>query len=132
MLALIAVSLRGELRSKGSAFLVVLFVFGAALILLGGARSFAVALTAITIVSGLAALTDLLSQSLVQSAVANDLRGRAMGAWLLAIGFGPVGHIQIGALAALSTVTIALMTNGVLLAILALTVMIASRQVRRL
>jgi hypothetical protein len=132
MIAILTVSIWGELQRKGRAFLIVLLAFGAAIVLLGVSGTFALALLAIALVAGLAALTDLLSQSLVQSAVANDLRGRAMGAWILAIGLGPVGHLQIGALAALTSVTAALVTNGLLLMLLAVGTMVAGRQVRRL
>ena len=132
MAAILLVSLRGELAHKGLSLLAVLVCFGAALILLGAGGSLTIALAAITLVSALAALTDLLTQSLVQSVVANDLRGRAMGSWVLATGLGPVGHVQIGGLAAVSSVTLALMTNGVLLIALALGTLIAARRIRRL
>ena len=132
MAAVVAMSLWGELRYKGRTFLAVLLLFGAALILLGGAETVPMAVIAITLVNGLAATTDLLSQSLVQSAVANDLRGRAMGSWVLATGLGPAGHLQIGALAALLGVATALMTNGVLLMLLALGTLLMGRAIRRL
>ena len=77
------------------------------------------AILAITLVNGLAALSDILSQSLVQSVVPNEFRGRAMGSWTLAVGMGPLGHVQIGALAAAFGVTFALATHGVGLLILA-------------
>ena len=54
---------------------------------------------ALAAVSGLAALSDVLSQGLVQLSVPNEMRGRAMGSWMLAIGTAPVGHLQMGALA---------------------------------
>ena len=80
----------------------------------------------------LAALTDILTQTLVQSSVPNELRGRAMGSWILAIGFGPVGHVQIGVLAAVLSVTAALTINGVLLAALALTTILKAQRIRRM
>ena len=99
--------------------------------LLGLSGTVAVALMAIAIVMSMAALSDLLSQSLVQSAVPNDLRGRAMGSWLLAIGLGPVGHLQIGALAALAGVTTALVTNGLLLVLMAAGTLLGAKSIRR-
>jgi hypothetical protein len=77
-------------------------------------------------------LSDLLSQTLVQTAVANDLRGRAMGSWLLAIGLAPVGHIQIGVLAALVGASLALAANAVALILMTLVVLLTARELRRL
>jgi hypothetical protein len=132
IIAVLTLSFWGEVKSKGKLFLAVLLLFGASLILLASSSTLALALVAVAMVSGLASLTDLLSQTLVQSAVANDLRGRAMGSWILAIGLGPVGHLQIGALAAIAGVTLALVTNGVLLMALAGAVMLTARQIRKL
>jgi hypothetical protein len=132
IIAILAVSMRGELQHKGRVFLGVLLAFGAALFLLGVAPTLVVALAAVAAVNGLAALSDLLSQSLVQSAVANDLRGRAMGSWVLATGLGPVGHLQIGALAAWLGAGTALAINGVMLMLLALGTAAVGRQIRRL
>ncbi len=130
MVAVLAVSLRGELHSRGLGLLVVLLSFGGVLILLGHANTLALALLAIALVSGLAALSDLLSQSLVQSAVANDLRGRAMGSWVLATGFGPIGHLQIGLIASVYGVTTALTVSGLLLLTLGLSALLLNRQIR--
>ncbi len=132
LMALMLVSIKGEVRHKGVAWLVVLLSFGAALAILGNARGLVIALAAIACVGGLAALSDLFSQSLVQSAVANDLRGRAMGSWVLATGFGPIGHLQIGALTAAFGVTTALVVNGALLMTLAAGVVVFNSKIRRL
>ncbi len=132
IVAILTLSVAGDLRRKGYVYLAVLLFFGVALVLLGNAGTLAVALIAITCVSGLAALSDLLSQSLVQSAVPNELRGRAMGSWVLATGLGPLGHLQIGALAAAFGVTLALVTNGLLLVLLAVGAWLTARQLNRL
>ena len=119
ILAILLLSAMGDVRRKGALYLVVLMLFGASLVFLGFADTFYVAILAITLVNGLAALSDILSQSLVQSVVPNEFRGRAMGSWTLAVGMGPLGHVQIGALAAAFGVTFALATHGVGLLILA-------------
>lgn len=111
-------SMMGDVRRKGLMYLVVLHGFGVSLIFLGLASSFHMAVAAIILINGMGTLSDILSQSLVQTAVANDLRGRAMGSWVVAVGMGPVGHVQIGALASLLTVTFALVTHGAGLLIL--------------
>ena len=101
LISVFLLTFRGELRSKGFVYLVVVLLFGIAVALLGIGNSLAPALIGIMFVGSLASLTDLLAQGLLQSVVANDLRGRAMGSWVLATGLGPVGHLQIGALASL-------------------------------
>jgi MFS family permease len=132
MIAVLGVSLRGEVEAKGRALLLVLVMFGSAITFLGVAGSITTGTLAVLMLAGLAATTDLLTQALVQSAVANDLRGRAMGSWVLATGLGPIGHLQIGALAATLGVTAALATNGLLLVGLAAGVYVGSRKIRGL
>ena len=36
---------------------------------------------------------------MLQLSVSNELRGRAMGIWVLALGFGPIGHLELGSVA---------------------------------
>lgn len=132
ILAIVGLSMRGEPAHKGPLFLVVLLLFGAALALLGIGTSLAFAVVAIGLVAACASLTDVLTQTLVQSAVPNELRGRAMGSWVLAIGFGPAGHLQIGLLIAVFGVTAALSVNGALLALLAVLTALRARRVRAL
>ena len=105
---------------KGLTFIIVLCLFGLALVLLGISSTLAVAFVAITLVSGFAALSDVLSQSLVQVSVPNEMRGRAMGSWALAIGMAPLGHVQMGGLIALIGVSSALSANGLALILLAI------------
>ncbi len=78
------------------------------------------------------ALADLLAQSLMQLSVPAHLRGRAGGAWVVAIGLGPLGHLQIGALASLFGVAVALGTSGAALVTLALAGALLFPRVRRL
>lgn len=119
ILAILVLSAMGDVRRKGTLYLFVLLIFGFSLIFLGFADTFYLAILGITLVNGLGALSDILSQSLVQSVVPNEFRGRAMGSWTLAVGMGPLGHFQIGALAAAFGVTFALATHGAGLVVLA-------------
>src|SRR5262249_31744862 len=57
---------------------------------------------------------------------------RAGGAWVVAIGLGPLGHLQIGALASLFGVGVALGTSGAALVTLALAGALLFPRVRRL
>ena len=73
---------------------------------------FEFALLALLLVAVLATCSDVLTQSMMQLSVPNKLRGRAMGSWILAVGASPLGHMQIGALAATLSVSGALLVNG--------------------
>jgi hypothetical protein len=59
------------------------------------------------------------------------LRGRAGGAWVVAIGLAPIGQLQIGALATLFGVSVALGTSGLALALLAVVTAVAFPRVKR-
>ncbi|MPZ50375.1 MAG: MFS transporter [Dehalococcoidia bacterium] len=130
--SVLLVTLRPEPVHKGWFFMGVLLGFGLALVMLGASSSLVVALIGVGVVSALAALSDLLSQTLIQSSVPNELRGRAMGSWMLAIGFGPVGHLQIGAVAVSLGTATALITNGLFLILLAVVVLVWTPQLRKL
>ncbi len=120
ILGLAAASVRGA--ASGARFLAVLVMFGVSLIVLGAAphlMGFVGVLVVVTAVNAAGALADLLAQSLLQLSVPNDLRGRAGGAWVVAIGLAPLGQLQIGALASLFGVSVALGTSGLALVILA-------------
>ena len=121
ILGLAAVSVGGT-ATGGARFLVVLVSFGVGLIALGAApyvMGFAGVLVVLTLVNAAGALADLFAQSLLQLSVPNELRGRAGGAWVVAVGLAPLGQLQIGALASLFGVSLALGTSGLALVILA-------------
>lgn len=122
----------GEVNRKGLLLLLSILVFGAAIVLLGISPTFAIALFAIAIIGGMMSLTDLFSQSLMQSVVKNEQRGRAMGAWVVSVGTAPVGTLQVGYLAATFSVMVALVANGAGLAILGVAILILYPKLRRL
>lgn len=55
---------------------------------------------------------DVLQQTLIQMAVPDEQRGRAVGVWVLSIGSAPLGHLEMGALIAALGVPAALLING--------------------
>jgi hypothetical protein len=121
ILGLAAASVHGA-TAGGARFLAVLVTFGVSLIVLAGAPhlvGFIGVLVVVTLVNASGALADLLAQSLLQLAVPSGLRGRAGGAWVVAIGLAPLGQLQIGALASLFGVSVALGASGLALVILA-------------
>jgi hypothetical protein len=134
ILGLFAVSWRGAAQG-GVLFLGVLVGFGASLVALGVAP-YAVGFVGVVIVliaaNSMGALADILAQSLMQLSVPGHLRGRAGGAWVVAIGLGPLGQLQIGALASLFGVSVALGVSGVALGALAGAVGLLFPRVRQL
>jgi hypothetical protein len=120
ILGLVVAMLRG---SAGTAprFLAVLMTFGVSLVALAAApyvTGLVGVFVIVTLVNAAGALADLLAQSLLQLSVPSRLRGRAGGAWVVAIGLAPLGQLQIGALASLFGVSVALATSGLALVIL--------------
>jgi hypothetical protein len=126
---------RAAAQGSGALFLLVIGAFGVSLIGLGAAPAlvgFAGVVVVLTIANAAGALADLLAQSLLQLSVPAHLRGRAGGAWVLAIGLAPLGQLQIGALASLFGVSAALGASGLALAALAVGSAVLFPRVRRL
>ena len=108
----------GEVRRRGLLLLLVLALFGGGLILLSQAPNFWVALVVVIFINVMSSASDILHLTLLQLNVPNDQRGRAMGSWIVSTGTGPVGQLEIGYLAGLTTARVALLTNGVALAVM--------------
>lgn len=122
ILGLVLIALKRVDTGGGTTFIAALVAFGAGLIALGLSPhlvGFAGVVVVLIVVNAAGALSDLLSQGLMQISVPAHLRGHAGGAWVVAIGLAPLGQIQIGALASLFGVSIALGASG--LALVALT-----------
>jgi hypothetical protein len=97
----------------------VLLVFGGSLIALAFASSFLGVVLLLIVVNAMGSVSDVLSQSLIQLSVPSGLRGRAGGAWVLAIGTAPLGQLQIGALASIVGVSAAFGLSGLALVVVA-------------
>lgn len=146
-----------EVGRKGAVLVAVVVVFGAALMLLGQTpllgtvlapvlerlpligwlfggsnTTFLIALSAITIIGAMMALSDVFSQSLMQSIVPNEQRGRAMGAWVVSVGMAPVGNLQVGWIVGALGVGVALTANGIALAAIALVIISLYGRLRRM
>ena len=156
VVAILLLSLFGEVGRKGLLLLLNIVVFGAALILLGqssvvaaflsggGATggfaglilgqspAFVVALLATGIIGGAMALSDIFSQSMMQNIVPNEQRGRAMGAWIVGIGTAPVGNLQVGAVIGAAGVGLALSANGIALAFVGVAIFAFYGKMRRM
>jgi MFS family permease len=123
----------GRLSQMGglpTLFVGVLGVFGAGVAGLGLAPSYGAVLLLLLLVNTVGALSDILGQSLMQQSVPAALRGRASGAWVVAIGVGPVGQLQIGALVSWLGVAAALGMSGAALVVVAVAARVLITRVR--
>jgi MFS family permease len=120
------------LARPGRAYLGVIALFGLGLIGVSASHHFGLAMAALFLVSGMATASDILTQSMLQLSVPNALRGRAMGAWSLAIGISPVGQMEMGFLIGAFGLGAAYAFNGCMLIALALIVAASVPSLRRL
>jgi MFS family permease len=119
-------------RHRGALLLTTLVFFGAGQVVLAHAPYFWLAVGCVMFINIMAAAADLLHMVLLQHSVANEQRGRAMGAWVVGIGTAPIGHLEIGYLAGVAGVRLALLLNGVALMILAGAFALCLPRLRRL
>ncbi|MEE9279258.1 MAG: MFS transporter [Myxococcota bacterium] len=108
----------------------VIALFGILLVLLGVSHVFAVSLLVVSGIGAMAALVDALEWTLLQASVDERLRGRVLGAWNHAIGWGWIGPVVLGALAEGIGVGNALALSGALLGVTGGLVALQSRQLR--
>jgi len=106
--------------------------FGAAMGALGFSQWFVVSLVLAVVIGACAAMFDALQWILLQTGVDDSLRGRALGAWNVAIGFGWLGPLLLGAIADAVSVTAAFALAGVVLMATALIVSVTARELRAL
>jgi MFS family permease len=132
ILAILAFSARSSLGSTGVAFLAIIVLYGVFIIVLGQTSTLLMAMLVAALVSAIASVCDVQSQVLVQKAVPNEMRGRAMGTWALALGTGPLGHLQMGALISGFGVPAALAINGCALIVSGVAAAFLVARIRRL
>ncbi len=88
--------------------------FAIGLVAFSSTRSMLAAGTVILFVGAAWAVLDSLLPTALQLGVPNEQRGAAVGIWNLSRGFGPIGHLEIGALAAIIGVAPTQTANGLL------------------
>ena len=102
----------GSIRRRGVAYIGVVTVLGVGIVVLGATTSVPGVLLILALVAGMICAWDILTQAMMQLCVPNRLRGRAMGAWVFAIGSSPLGHLEMGFLASTLGLGTALYLNG--------------------
>jgi MFS family permease len=94
-LLLVALSDYGK---KGRLLIFVAGVYGSGILLLGASEVQWFSFVVIAVVGLAAALFDALQWGLLQGNVPDEMRGRAVGGWTFAVGFGWIGHLGLGAM----------------------------------
>ena len=132
MIGLILVAGLGDFRHKGRLILIASTASGLALIALSASSNIIIFVAIQAVAVACLSVTDPLAQTLMQSNVPDEQRGRSMGAWVLSLGIGPVGQIGIGGIATALGAPVALLTYGGALAFISLSSAVGLPRLRRL
>ena len=120
-----------EYGRKGLLVIGVAALYGAGVLSLGASSLFALSIVVITVVGMMAAIFDALQWGLLQAHVPDAMRGRALGGWMFAIGFGWIGHLGLGAVSDAIGVHWALSINGTLIIIVAAVALAMASSLKR-
>jgi MFS family permease len=121
----------GDFRRKGLLVIFVTAGFGAFLVALAASTVFPLSLAVIAGVGAMAAMFDALQWTVLQANVPGEMRGRVIGGWIFAIGFGWVGHLAMGGIGQTLGVQWALSASGMVLVALGLTLLVFVRRLRQ-
>lgn len=108
------------------------FLLGAGVIALGYASDLVRVLLTLALISAMISAWDIQTQSMMQSCVPDHLRGRAMGAWVFAIGSAPLGQLEMGFLVTAIGIGPALYTNGAGVLVVIILAFLATPTLRKL
>ena len=114
IVALLLLGMAHRINPNKAVFLVAAG-FAIGLMVFSTTRTMLAAGTVILFVGAAWAVLDSLLPTALQLSVANEHRGAAVGIWNLSRGFVPIGHLEIGALAAIIGVATTQTINGLLL-----------------
>jgi len=120
----------GDFPRKGLLIVSITLVYGVFIATFSASGNFPVALVLLVGVGAMAASFDAMQWILLQHIVPEDMRGRAIGGWVLVIGMGWVGHLAIGAVAEWIGVQQALGLAGAAVVVTGLLAVSASRRLR--
>ena len=130
MVAVIALSALPKGVRREPLLSAVFLLYGAAILALSSSGALAVAAASLVVIGACAAAFDALQQTLIQMAVPDEQRGRAVGIWVLGLGSAPVGHLEIGALVTTLGAPGALAINGCLVVAGAVTLLLRAAPYR--
>jgi MFS family permease len=121
----------GNFQRKGLLMIIIALFYGLFIGTFSASGSFLIALILIIGVGASAAAFDAMQWTLLQLNVPENMRGRAIGGWSFAIGFGWVGHLGLGAASELYGVQWALAGAGAVVFVTGLVALIFARGLRR-
>jgi MFS family permease len=116
---LLILSRLGAEGRSGLIFVGAAGAFGLALLLFGVSPVYGVALVLLGLSGLCASIMDTLGQTLIQRNADEHERGAAMGLWVFSVGFGPVGHLTLGAAASVFGAPFTQSVSGLLLTLVA-------------
>ena len=132
VIGVVAIASIGDRLPKGKTLLVASALFGLSLAAFGSQPWVWTALIFLGVAGIMAAIFDLLQQAALQLAVGEDQRGRAMGIWVMGVGAGPVGHLEVGSIAEFTSPQFAIVFNGLMLIIIVIIVTMTTPRLRRI
>ncbi len=122
----------GTTRRKGLLAFATAIGFGVGLMAFSLTSNLYTFLIVLLFVNACAMAVDTLYKAMMQDLVPDEERGRAMGTWVLSVGFAPVGHVGVGALAGIVGAPRALLINGAVLAGINIATVLGLPRIRRL
>jgi MFS family permease len=131
MVGPMAVAVITDLKYQRRAMFACVIVFGVSIVGLGFVPNLMLALVALSVANAAGAAVDVLVKPMMQDAVPNEERGRAMGAWTVAIGVGPLGQIEAGGVASAAGVGPSFAMNGGLLLLTSIGVYLPLRRLMK-
>lgn len=121
----------GDYRRKGLLVVFVTLGFGGFLIALAASTLFPLSLAIVVGVGAMAGMFDALQWTVLQANVPGEMRGRVIGGWIFAIGFGWAGHLAMGGIGQAFGVRWALVASGIALVGLGGSLLLFARRLRR-
>ena len=109
---------------------IIFVLYGVSFLVLAQCREVPLAAAVLLVTGACAASFDLLQQTLIQLAVPEEQRARAVGVWVFGIGSAPLGHLEMGSLAAAFGAPVGLSINGCLVVVAAATLLIRAPNYR--
>ena len=132
LIAGLALASLGNYKYKGRLILGIFLSFGFFLILFSQSPWYLVSLLLLGMIGAMASGMDAMGHTMLQLNVTDEQRGRAMGIWIMSIGFGPVGHLTIGAVASLLGAPLAVTINGSIIIVVFFILLAFASRLRRI
>ncbi len=122
----------GDRLPRGKTLLVASALFGLSLAAFGTQPWLVTALFFLGVAGAMASIFDLFQQAALQLAVGSDQRGRAMGIWVMGVGAGPVGHLEVGSLSDFTSPQFAIVFNGLMLVVFVIILSMTTPRLRQI